>query len=37
MTALSTGIETTYYENGNIKTCVSIYDNAVTNKPLPKQ
>ena len=33
---LNTGIKLTYEKNGNIKDCVSLYDNAVTNKPLPK-
>ena len=31
----NTGLLITYKENGNINTCVSPYDNAVTNKPLP--
>ena len=35
-TKLFTGITITYEDNGNIKTCVSLYDNAVTNKPLIK-
>lgn len=37
MKTLTTGIKITYQDNGNIKTCVSDYDKAVTNKPLPKQ
>jgi len=31
---LITGVTITYKKNGNIKKCVSIYDNEITNKPL---
>lgn len=31
----NTGLLITYEKNGEIKTCFSPYDNAVTNKPLP--
>lgn len=36
MKKLNTGIVISYNKNGNIKACVSIYDNTVTNKPLLK-
>ena len=32
---LNTGVVITYKEQDNIKTCKSIYDNDVTNQPLP--
>lgn len=34
-TRLLTDVVITYKANKNIDTCVSPYDNAVTNKPLP--
>ena len=37
MKTLSTGVAITYKKNGNVKKCVSIYDNAVTNQPLPSK
>ena len=36
MKTLNTGVVITYQKNGNIKTCTSIFDKQVTNKPLPK-
>jgi len=36
MKTLNTGVVITYYKNGNIKTCKSVFDKQVTSKPLPK-
>ena len=36
MKTLNTGVKLTYQKNGDIKTCVSLYDKEITNKPLPK-
>lgn len=37
MKKLTTGVVVRYKKNGNIDTCISIYDNAVTSKPLGTQ